>query len=60
MKLDAAINQLERGTVENRSTANKLLREALGIGIEAMKEIKRNRPIFTHQNIHLLPGETKD
>lgn len=30
------------------------------LSIEALKEIKRNRPIFTRQNIHLLPGEIAD
>lgn len=33
---------------------------AVQLGIEALKEIQRNRPLFSFANIHLLPGETKE
>ncbi|MBA7591487.1 hypothetical protein ES708_33645 [subsurface metagenome] len=38
MTPEEAIEELRRGTTQNRGTANKKLREALGLGIEALKE----------------------
>ncbi len=60
MTIDEAFKQLERGTKENRSTANKLLREALGLGIEALKREKVNRENPDYVFVGLLPGETEE
>ncbi len=59
MTLDKAIDQLARGMTKSRSTNNKLLREALGLGIEALKRIKEERQPYTDVTFTLLPGETE-
>jgi len=38
MTSEQAIEELKRGTIQDVGTANKKLREALGLGIEALKE----------------------
>jgi hypothetical protein len=43
MAIDEAINQLSRGTTESRNTNNKLLREALKLGIEALTMQKKSK-----------------
>lgn len=59
MTLEKAIEQLSRGTLQNRSTANKLLREAMRLGIEAMRRILFLRGYSMTQVDTKLPGETE-
>ena len=59
MTIDEAIEELERGTKQNRSTNNQRLREALGLGGEALKRIKDNRENFLPFAFHKLSGEAQ-
>lgn len=59
MDIDEAIHQLERGTAQNRSTKNQLLREAMKLGIEALKAVKDARANNYYTPIAPLPGETE-
>lgn len=60
MKLEEAIEELERGTRQSRSTNNQRLRDALKLGIEALKW----RALMEHDYGSwcgpLLPGETEE
>jgi len=60
MKVTEAIKQLESGTTQNRSTHNQLLREAIKLGIEALKVIKDVRPTDYQAIDDPLPGETPE
>jgi len=59
MTMDEAIETLEAHQAEHYRTEATDIHFALRLGIEAMKEIRRNRPIFL-TNVHLLPGETRE
>ncbi len=59
MELEKAIDELERGTRQNRSTNNQSLRQALKLGIEALKRVKAGRPAPPSLAFLPLPGETE-
>ncbi len=58
MKIDKAIERLKIEADLLRAQGFDIREQAARLGIEAMKEIRRNRPVFL-TNVHLLPGETK-
>lgn len=60
MKIQEAIEILERRTKSPFVKANTPSLEATQLGIEALKRVKRNRG-FNPTEIHkLLPGETEE
>ena len=60
MNIEKAIEQLERGTRESRSTNNQMLREAMNLGIEALKSVKQDRVLRLPGRLEPLPGETEE
>jgi len=60
MNIDKAIEVL---TLENKhpwNNDNSDLRNAVKLGIEALKRIEHLRPNYAYANATRLPGETKD
>ncbi len=58
MKIDKAIETLQRSASDGIPRGETGFNDAVKLGIEALKEIRRNRPVFI-TNVSLLPGETK-
>ena len=60
MKLKKAIEILDLARVEGISCCNDDDKDALKLGIEALKRIQSARGQWTVSPLHLLPGETTE
>lgn len=60
MTIKEAIEELNRGTRQSRSTNNQRLREALRLGVEALKRCQYIAAHTDRWASVLLPGETPE
>ena len=59
MTLDEAIKELDHWQQLPWDASHKKLKDAVKLGIEALKFIRARRGIYNAQGIMTLPGETK-
>ncbi len=60
MQLDQAIYELEDGLRQLRGYLNKDYNDAIELGVEALKDLRKHRK-YPHSGVNpKLPGETKD
>ena len=60
MTIDQAIEVLTEETETGFQGHPYTLREAIQLGIEALKRVKRYKRLWLSWKLELLPGETKD
>lgn len=60
MKIDEAIKILEPAKEGYLPTVSVRVLDAVKLGIEALKRVKKYRPLYAGKYPHLLPGETEE
>lgn len=60
MKLDKAIENLEGALADKWCPWSAELKQSIHLGIEALKNIKAERTIYSYKRHNRLPGETEE